>query len=148
MNEALLQEFLHNFHFLRPEWFYALIPATALFLLLRSCQSRHTNWENAIDPQLLPHILDDPNKEVSRSPLSLLLLAWLIATTALAGPVWRKTSLPVHEREDALVVIFDLSRSMLATDVKPDRLVRAKRKLIDLLEMLSLIHISEPTRPY
>lgn len=135
MNEALLTDILANFHFLRPEWFYALIPAVLLFALLRYRQSHHSNWEKAIDPHLLPHILDNPDKVVSKSPLSLLLVAWLLATIAVAGPVWRQTAQPVHEREDALVVIFDLTRSMLATDVKPDRLVRAKRKLIDLLEL-------------
>ena len=135
MNDALLADFLANFHFLRPEWFYALIPAVLLFALLRYRQSHHSNWEKAIDPHLLSHILDNPDKVVSKSPLTLLLVAWLLATVAVAGPVWRQTSQPVHEREDALVVIFDLTRSMLATDVKPDRLVRAKRKLIDLLEL-------------
>ncbi len=135
MNDPFLQDILNNFHFLRPEWFYALIPGLLLFLLLRYRQSQHSNWENAIAPHLLEHILDNPNKQVSRSPLSLVLIAWLLATVALAGPVWRQTPQPVHEREDALVVIFDLSRSMLATDVKPNRLIRAKRKMTDLLEM-------------
>ena len=130
-----LQDVQVNFHFLRPEWFYALIPAALLFALLRYRNSHHSNWETAIEPHLLVHILDNPDSQVSRSPFTILLLAWLIATIALAGPVWRKTPQPVHEREDALVVIFDLTQSMLATDVKPNRLVRAKRKLIDLLEM-------------
>jgi len=130
-----LQDVQVNFHFLRPEWFYALIPAALLFALLRYRNSHHSNWETAIEPHLLEHILDNPDSQVSRSPFTILLLAWLIATIALAGPVWRKTPQPVHEREDALVVIFDLTQSMLATDVKPNRLVRAKRKLIDLLEM-------------
>ena len=130
-----LQDVQLNFHFLRPEWFYALIPAALLFALLRYRNSHHSNWETAIEPHLLEHILDNPDSQVSRSPFTILLLAWLIATIALAGPVWRKTPQPVHEREDALVVIFDLTQSMLATDVKPNRLVRAKRKLIDLLEM-------------
>lgn len=130
-----LQDVQLNFHFLRPEWFYALIPAALLFALLRYRNSHHSNWETAIEPHLLEHILDNPDSQVSRSPFTILLLAWLIATVALAGPVWRKTPQPVHEREDALVVIFDLTQSMLATDVKPNRLVRAKRKLIDLLEM-------------
>ena len=130
-----LQDVQVNFHFLRPEWFYALIPAAILFALLRYRNSHHSNWETAIEPHLLEHILDNPDSQVSRSPFTILLLAWLIATIALAGPVWRKTPQPVHEREDALVVIFDLTQSMLATDVKPNRLVRAKRKLIDLLEM-------------
>ena len=135
MNDVLLADLLANFHFLRPAWFYALIPAVLLFALLRYRQSHHSNWEKAIDPHLLSHILDHPDKVVSKSPLTLLLVAWLLATVAVAGPVWRQTSQPVHEREDALVVIFDLTRSMLATDVKPNRLVRAKRKLIDLLEL-------------
>ena len=134
MNEAALQKIVAQFHFLRPEWFYALIPAVLLFTLLRYRQSHHSNWEQAIDPHLLPHLLDNPDGVVSKSPLTWILIAWLLACTALAGPVWRKTPQPVHEREDALVIIFDLTKSMLATDVKPNRLVRAKRKLIDLLD--------------
>lgn len=126
-----------HFHFLRPEWFFLLIPAVLLFMLLRYRQSHHSNWSAAIEPHLLTHILDNTDQVASRSPLTLLLIAWIIGTVALAGPVWRQTPQPVHEREDALVVIFDLTRSMLATDVKPDRLVRAKRKLIDLLELRS-----------
>lgn len=135
MNTELWREMLANFHFIRPEWFYALIPAVLLFALLRYRQSHHSNWEKAIDPHLLPHLLDNPDKVVSRSPLTLLFVCWILATLAMAGPAWRQLPQQVHEREDALVVIFDLTRSMLATDVKPDRLVRAKRKLIDLLEL-------------
>ena len=129
------EEVFAAFHFLRPEWFHALIPAALIFALLRWRQSHHSNWEKVIDPQLLPHILDNPDEKASRSPLTLLLVAWLLGVLALAGPVWKKISQPAHEREDALVIIFDLTRSMLATDVKPDRLVRAKRKLIDLLAL-------------
>ena len=129
-----LTEVIANFHFLRPDWFYALIPALLLFTLLRYRQRHHSNWAQAIDAHLLPHILDNPDQTVRRNPLTLLFVAWVMAILALAGPVWQKTLQPVHEREDALVIILDLTRSMLATDVKPDRVTRAKRKLIDLLE--------------
>ena len=123
-----------QFHFLRPEWFYALIPILLLFALLLYRQSQHTNWEKVIDSHLLQRLLGT-RPRVRKSPLTLLLLAWLVAVLALAGPAWRKTLEPVYEREDAVVVILDLTKSMLATDVKPNRLVRAKRKLIDLLEL-------------
>lgn len=126
---------MDEFHFLRPEWFYALIPAVLVFTLLRWRQRHHSNWENIIDLPLLSHLLDNPGKKISRSPLTLLLIAWVLAVVSLAGPVWEKKPLPLKEREDALVVILDLSKSMLATDIRPDRLVRAKRKLIDLLEI-------------
>ena len=42
-----------------------LIPALLLFALLRYRQSHHSNWEKAIDPHLLPHILDNPDKVIS-----------------------------------------------------------------------------------
>ncbi len=128
-----MNEFLSQFHFLRPEWFWALIPAVLLYGMLKYRQSVNSSWERAIDPALLPHLLDEPEKEVSKSPMTLLLIAWALAIVALAGPVWQKTEQPVHEREDALVVVLDLTRSMYATDVAPNRLIRARHKLQDLL---------------
>jgi Ca-activated chloride channel family protein len=133
MNESLAQ--LSQLHFLRPEWFYALVPAVLLYLMLKYRQSTASNWEKAVDSNLLPYLLDNPDGAVSRSPMTLLLVAWLLAVLALAGPVWQKTDQPVHEREDALVILLDLTRSMYATDVKPNRLVRARRKLQDLLNL-------------
>jgi len=131
----MIEEILKEFHFLRPEWFYAVIPAILLFALLRYRQQNSSNWAKSIDPSLLPFLLEKTGETASKNPFFLLLFAWLIATVALAGPVWEKTPQPVHEREDALVVVLDLTRSMYATDVKPNRLIRARRKLIDLLNM-------------
>jgi len=131
----MIEDILREFHFLRPDWFYALIPAILLFLLLRYRQQNASNWENSIDSSLLPFLLENPSQTTSKYPFYLLLFAWVIATIALAGPVWEKTPQPVHQREDALVVILDLTRSMYSTDVKPNRLIRARRKLIDLLNM-------------
>jgi Ca-activated chloride channel family protein len=129
-----MHDIIANFHFLRPVWFYALIPAVALFLVLRSRYARSSNWEKTIDADLLPYLLEAPGRHVRKNPMLLLLIAWILASIALAGPVWQKKPQPVHEREDALVVILDLTRSMYAVDVKPNRLVRARRKLLDLLE--------------
>ena len=54
MNGQILSEVAANFHFLRPEWLYALIPALLLFLALRYRQHHHSNWEKAIDPAPAP----------------------------------------------------------------------------------------------
>ncbi|MCB1691755.1 MAG: VWA domain-containing protein [Pseudomonadales bacterium] len=126
---------IENFHFLRPEWFYALIPAVALFVILRLRSARGSNWEKTIDPGFLPFLLESPGGKRGSSAFAWVLLAWILATIALAGPVFRKIPQPVHEREDALVIVFDLTRSMYAEDVKPNRLIRARRKLQDLLAM-------------
>ena len=134
MNDIDFPTLFEQFHFLRPEWFYALIPAILLFTIIKFRQGMGSNWEKTIDPDLLPHLIEDMTSTVTKNPLYLILLAWCLAIISLAGPVWEKTPQPVHEREDALVIIFDLTRSMYATDVKPNRLVRARRKLLDLLD--------------
>ena len=42
--------------------------------------------------------------------------------------------LPVIKRADALVIVLDLSASMLAADVQPSRIQRGRQKILDLLE--------------
>lgn len=127
-------ELLANFHFLRPLWLLALVPAMVLALLLRYLQGSQSNWSQAIDPSLLPYLLDRKLGKSQRYPLYGLFLLWTLAIVALAGPTWKQIPAPVQEREDALVVVLDLSMSMYATDLRPDRITRAQRKLMDLLD--------------
>lgn len=131
----MTSDMIEQFHFLRPDWFYLLIPAILLFVMFRVRQKMGSNWTNAIDPALLPYLIDNSAQKNTRNPLLLALIAWLVAIVALAGPVWQKTPQPVHEREDALIILLDLTRSMYATDVKPNRLVKARRKVLDLLKL-------------
>ena len=113
----MIDQLITNFHFLRPEWFFAIIPAAFLYLLLKYTIGSNSNWLKTINPLLLPYLIDEEKREVVRNPLSLILLGWCLAITSLAGPVWKKTDRPVHEREDALVIVFDLTKSMYAVDV-------------------------------
>ncbi|MBV1879635.1 MAG: VWA domain-containing protein [Pseudomonadales bacterium] len=133
MNPADYQIFLDSFHFLRPWWFIALMPAILLFILITLRQGKGSSWEQAIDAELLSFIIDQPSSARTKNPVYLILLVWVLIIFALAGPVWEKTPQPVSEREDALVILFDLSQSMYAEDIKPNRLVAARRKLLDLL---------------
>jgi Ca-activated chloride channel family protein len=52
----------------------------------------------------------------------------------LAGPVWEKAPQPLLQKSQARVLVLDLSYSMLATDIKPTRIDRARFKLEDLLK--------------
>jgi Ca-activated chloride channel family protein len=67
-------------------------------------------------------------------PLHLLLLIWLIALFALAGPTWQKEPAPFADDAAGLVVLLKVSGTMNATDIQPSRLERAKHKLRDLLQ--------------
>ena len=126
-------EFLDNFHFLRPVFLYGLIPAFILVCLVLFIQSNRSTWTRAIDPSLLPFLLDRDSSPRATYPVFGLLLLWCLGLIALAGPVWQQIPVPVQEREDALVIVADMSLSMYANDVAPNRAVRAQRKIVDIL---------------
>jgi len=56
---------------------------------------------------------------------------------ALLGPVVGHTFRPVSRRGLDLVVCLDTSRSMLAQDLRPSRLERAKREIVGLLDRMA-----------
>ena len=122
-----------QFHLLRPLWLLAALPAIALCIALWRRKSSGANWRRAIAPDLLEHLLDQRGERRQRWPWLLLLLGWLIAAVALAGPTWEKLPTPVVQQRDALVIVLDLSLSMYAEDVKPSRLQRARYKVLDIL---------------
>jgi Ca-activated chloride channel family protein len=122
-----------GFHFLSPQWFWLLLPLLALLWLLRDTGSRGSAWQRVCDPELLPFLLIHRAGHSSRLPVWLLAAGWLLAVLALADPVWEKQPQPVFRSQDARVVVLDLSRSMLAADLPPSRLERARYKVADIL---------------
>ncbi len=124
---------MSSFHFLRPEWFLALPPLLlALFWYARH-RLRGQNWQAVCDPELLPHLLLGRSVRRANWPLWMLLIGLLLTVLALAGPAWERQPQPVFRQQSALVILFDLSRSMQAADLKPSRFVRARLKIEDLL---------------
>lgn len=123
-----------SFHFLRPWWFLAIIPAIILFVIaLKKLQSSSNNWAKHCDPHLLPHLVTS-NNDLSRRWLPYFLASlWLIAIFALAGPTWSFYAQPVYQKNIARVIALDVSQSMNANDIAPSRLQRAKYKILDLL---------------
>ena len=124
-----------NFHFLRPFWLPAAVPALVFFAFTWFMRVRSSRWNKAIDRSLLPHLLDTKQSRRQGWPLFVLLLAWLLTTISLAGPAWKKLPQPVQKKQDGLVIVQDLSLSMYARDLSPDRLTRARHKLKDILDL-------------
>ncbi len=125
---------LNNFHLMRPEWLWALLPAALLAVLLLYVRGKGGSWSEVIAPELLPFLVG--KQQASRGPnlLPLLFVAWIVAAVAAAGPAWEKLPQPIHQKQDALVLALDLSYSMMAQDLSPSRLIRARQKLLDLLD--------------
>jgi Ca-activated chloride channel family protein len=63
-------------------------------------------------------------------------LGLAFAIVALARPQWGRLEEPVFDQSREILIALDLSRSMTAPDVKPNRLDRAKLLITSLLERL------------
>lgn len=71
-----------------------------------------------------------------RLKAGLILASALLLVVAMAGPQYGFQWQTVERRGVDLIVALDCSRSMLAQDIQPTRLDRAKREIVDLLHML------------
>ena len=60
----------------------------------------------------------------------------LLASVALSGPKYGYRWQEIEQKGIDIIVALDCSKSMLATDIEPSRLDRAKREVYDLLTML------------
>ncbi|MGO4892419.1 VWA domain-containing protein [Flavobacterium sp. W21_SRS_FM6] len=135
MSEFLLQ--LQDFHFLRIQWLWALVPLFIIAILLAYFSKQQTGWQSVLAGHLYKHLVSHGTQKSHKYPFGLLVLGWLLATLALAGPTWERLPQPVFQLNTGKVVLMDMSMSMRATDIKPNRLTRAKYKAIDLVKKLT-----------
>lgn len=120
-----------DFQFLYPNWFYASIPALILCGWLYSKPQRTSLIASHLTQQLG---LD--KRQSHRSIVSIISTAWLIAIIALASPSFQKQEVPSFGVNNARVIVMDMTLSMYATDIAPNRLAQARYKVMDLLPAL------------
>jgi Ca-activated chloride channel family protein len=126
-----------EFHFIRPHWLWLIIPLLIMVALIRYVHKQQSGWQSVLASHLYQHLITTAGIKKVRPPLFLLGFCWVIATIALAGPTWERLPQPVYQLNTGKVVLIDMSLSMRATDVKPDRLTRAKYKAIDLVNAIT-----------
>lgn len=124
-----------GFHFIRPWWLLLLPLALALPWLWKHGRQASGDWARVCDPHLLRWLSVEHAAASRRGGGQwLAALALAIAVLALSGPSWQKLPDASFSARDARVIALDLSRSMLAEDLRPNRLTRARFRLADLLE--------------
>ncbi|WP_426690192.1 VWA domain-containing protein [Rhodanobacter ginsengiterrae] len=127
-----MSELLHQFHFLRPGWLLALLALPLIGWFGTRRDSGQVALSHLVDPALLPHLLRGRAGN-SHLPTWLFALGWTLSALALAGPTWNRVEQPLYASRAAQVVAISLSQQMLARDVAPSRLDRARYKARDLL---------------
>jgi len=122
-------------HFIRPLWLALLPLAVILPLMWRHLRRASGDWNKICDAHLLRWLsVGDAAARPSRFGPWFAGFVWMVAALALAGPSWQKLPDNSFSSRDARVLVLDLSLSMLAEDLKPNRLTQAHFRLSDMLD--------------
>ncbi|WP_427979916.1 VWA domain-containing protein [Agarivorans sp.] len=114
---------------LRPEWL--LLSPLLLLLLIKKQQHEKSAWSQLLKPAIAKYLVNsESTRSSSQWPLAALFSLIIIA---LSGPSIMSDNVPVFREGSARVLIMDMSYSMRAQDLKPDRVELAKYKALDLL---------------
>jgi Ca-activated chloride channel family protein len=116
-------------------WLLLVFPPGLAAFLLWSARKRRELMTQFINARLLHGLVAgvSPQRQQIRSACLVLAVASLII--ALARPQWGFTWQEVKQRGVDVVVAIDVSKSMLAQDIAPNRLARAKLAAMDLMQV-------------
>jgi len=134
MNIELLNINLNDFHFLRPVFLWLLVPAIISLVLGLVNIRKQARWQKHIAPHLRPFVIKAGSEMKIQLIRIISIFIFSIAILGLAGPTWKKIEIPGQILETPVVIVLDMSQSMMATDIQPNRLERAKFKIHDFLK--------------
>ncbi|KTD22738.1 TPR (repeat) domain protein [Legionella lansingensis] len=123
-----------DLHFIRPWWLLCLLPLLFLAWYLWRQKPQANAWTAVCDKHLLERLLQFKGQNKRHSALLILLSSALFMVIALSGPSWTRLPVPTYKQIQPRVLILDMSDAMLAKDLLPNRLSRAKFKLHDLFK--------------
>lgn len=115
------------------ELFWLLLVPVLAVLMWNGNRLARQRLHQLLSPNLLPRLVDSPIKWLRLVRQGCLLLASAFFVLTLARPQWGATQETVAFRGRDVLIAIDTSRSMLATDVSPSRLGRAKLVAEDLI---------------
>lgn len=125
--------------FAAPIFLYAAIvvlPA-ALLLLLWAERQRRRALARLGNPTLVARLGSALNRRGRRWQQSLGIASLALLLLALARPQWGEVVQTIELEGVQVMVALDVSTSMLAEDIKPSRLERAKLEIADLMNKLN-----------
>lgn len=136
-----MSNWFDGFVFLRP-WFLLLaIVPLLLHRFYSHGQHAQSSWKKVIDPKLLDFLLIKGSTNKRRFLLHTALCGMIIGAIILAGPSWKEKEMPVLQKQNPVMIMLNMSSDMTESDIKPNRLERAKYKITDFLEQLTTVQV-------
>ncbi len=115
-------------------WLLLVFPPALAAFFWWSWRKRQELARQFIQARLLPGLISGVSPTRQKLRLAGLMLAVVCLILALARPQWGFTWEEVRQRGLDIVVAIDTSKSMLAEDLAPNRLARAKLAALDLMQ--------------
>jgi Ca-activated chloride channel family protein len=123
--------------FAHPEWLNALIAAPVLAgLLVFGARRRRRALVEFTGARFSEALAPGGSWRKGLLKGALRVAAFVLVVTAIAGPQFGSHLVKVEREGIDLVIALDASLSMLAEDMKPNRLERAKQEIVDLIQGL------------
>jgi Ca-activated chloride channel family protein len=123
-------------HFAEPEWLWLAVLGPVLLIMLQrySAYARRRQLAKLAAPEMLTELTrsHSPGKRALKDLLLVLAVAGI--GVSLARPQWGEQAEVGHLLGQDMVFLLDCSRSMLASDVSPNRLMRAKLAILDYVQ--------------
>lgn len=121
--------------FLHPEFLYYMLPPLFILfgLLLTQKEAQFTFFSDEVIDKLRVR----QNNLTIKARNTLLFFVSFLLIIALSAPVLSDREIAVKAKSADIIIALDISDSMLADDVYPNRLKLAKKKAIEFLEMAS-----------
>ena len=130
-----LDLFLDAFHLIRPWWLLALLPVAATWWFLKARAGTNKLQMATLAPHLQDALTVGKQERRRLEPVDVAALCLALLVLAAAGPSWTRMPNPFVSQSAPLVVVVKVTPSMLADDVAPTRLERARQKVRDLLKL-------------
>ena len=114
-------------------WLLITIP---VFVIAYIVSTKHKQRQLAEfgDPELMAELMPDASKSRPIGKFSLLIVALVLLIVAAARPQFGQKENTVKRQGIEVMVALDISNSMLAEDVAPNRLDRAKQMLSKMID--------------
>ena len=86
--------------------------------------------------ELVSRLIEGVSRKKQKARLALLFFVFALALFSLSRPLWGQKEQTVVSRGHDIIIALDVSRSMLAEDIKPNRLSKAKHEIAALFDKL------------
>lgn len=116
-------------------WLLAVIPVMVLLFLLREYRKKR-RLESFAESAMLGRLQPDVSRRRPAIKLALLSLAWAMMVVAIANPLAGTSIAEGEHRGIDMAICMDVSNSMLALDMKPNRMERSKQVVQNLMSQL------------